>query len=85
MFLNFQKAFDSVDIDILLNKLYFFNIRGIFHSSLKSYLTYRNQYTFMNGKSSLTRTVTHGVPQGSNFGPLLFLLLINNIPKSSDF
>ena len=47
IFLNFQKHFDSVNIDILLNKLYFYGIKGICHSLLKSYLTYRNQYSYL--------------------------------------
>ena len=52
MFLDFRKAFDTVDIDILLLKLHYYGIRGIPLSLFKSYLSGRMQYTTIQGASS---------------------------------
>ena len=78
--IDLQKAFDTVDHDILLEKL---NAMGFNHNKwFESYLKGRKQMVVANDVSSETGTVTCGVPQGSILGPLLFLCYVNDMPIS---
>ena len=78
--LDLQKAFDTVDHEILCNKL---ETMGIdFTDWFKSYLGGRKQIVIANGVSSEPQTVKCGVPQGSILGPLLFLCYVNDMPIS---
>ena len=85
IFLDLAKAFDSVNHQIILAKLYKYNIRGPALRLLESYLHNRWQYVKLNDIKSEMRLIDIGIPQGSILGPLLFLLYINDLPNASDF
>ena len=78
-----SKAFDTVDHQILEDKLIYNGIRGHPLRLLKSYLENRTQYTVIGNESSKTNKISHGVPQGSVLGPLLFLIYTNDIQNST--
>ena len=84
IFLDFAKAFDTVNHKILVEKLAYNGVHGKTLSLFESYLSNRTQVVEVNGKISEKGLIKHGVPQGSILGPLLFLLYINDISKSSD-
>ena len=84
VFLDFSKAFDTVNHAILLSKLNKYGINGIAQKWFRSYLDNRKQYTVFNNSKSSTHLITCGVPQGSILGPLLFLLYVNDIANVSD-
>ena len=84
VFLDLSKAFDTIDHDILLYKLYHYGIRGKALEWFRSYLTNRKQFVAINVHYSSQQDVDCGVPQGSLLGPLLFILCITDIQNSSE-
>ena len=82
VFVDLQKAFDTVDHQILLAKLNHYGIRGVSNDWFKSYLSNCNQYVSINGYESGLAAINCGVHQGSVLGPLLLLLYINDLNQA---
>ena len=83
IFLDFSKAFDTINFQILLDKMQFYGIRGTPLLWIKNYLTPRTQYVVYDNIMSEAETTKTGVPQGSILGPLFFLIYINDLYKVS--
>jgi len=82
VFIDFQKAFDTVSHDILIHKLQAMGLSGDILEWMTSYLKDRKQFAVVNGCSSQTRPVTCGVPWRSLLAPRLFTYYINYLSDS---
>ena len=85
VFVDLQKAFDTIDHDILLAKLEHYGICGIANEWFKSYLFDIKYFFCINGHVSNKASVKYGILQGSVLGPLLFLIYINDLNHSVKF
>ena len=84
IFGDLSKAFDAISHDILIKKLNYYNIHEIKNTWFVSYLSDRFQYVDIDGHKSSFCPIIWGVPQGSIFGPLLYLIYVNDISMLTD-
>ena len=84
VYLDFSKAFDTVNHNILMSKILHNSVRGVMQHWFESYLSNRKQYVSIKNCSSSISNITLCVLQGSVLGPVLFLLYVNEMYKSSN-
>ena len=84
VFLDLSKAFDTVNHDILFDKLNHYGIRGLALEWVKSYFSERTQFVeFNNVRIYAPQGISCGLPQGSILGPLFFILYVNDLNNAS--
>ncbi len=83
IFLDLSKAFDTLDLQILIKMLEYYGLNWLSIKLMESYLPNRKQYVEIDDSDSDMLDLTTGVPQGSILGPLLFIIYMNDIAQSS--
>jgi hypothetical protein len=81
LFIDLTKAFDSIDRNLLFDKLELIGVTGVALQLFKSYLSERTQVVNINGTESDLLNIDYGVVQGSTLGPVLFLIYIDELAR----
>ena len=84
IYLDLSNAFNTLNHNILLSKLRYYGIKYTEYNLFKNYLSNRKQYVEFEGESSQLKEIKTGVPQASILGSLIFIICMNDIPKSSE-
>lgn len=82
LFIDFRKAFDTVDHTIMGHKLQQAGFSGNIALTIQDYLNNRFQFTEIDKSASTLRKIECGVPQGSLLGPRLFLMYVDDFPEA---
>ena len=82
VYMDFQKAFDTVPHKRLISKLQSYGISGKLLTWLQDFLTNRSQKVKVNDQLSRSTDIASGIPQGSVLGPMLFVFYINDLPDN---
>ena len=85
IFMDLSKAFDTLDHQILLDKLAYYGFQNESLNLLTNYLSKRQQYVEINQEASKYQEIKCGVPQGSILGPLLFIIYMNDMPSITEY